>query len=496
MPLPKVEKFEQLLASISVTRPSPLDLWKEFVAVPKRQVNLDGRRSVTPSISFWYREQSDLGLDKLLGKIVSSLEEANHPANLQLAGIALAIYAYCGRSDGSAVDQFNLLFAEIVSGDLTQFVLLRDIDLPDYRFDVGPFSIGPFDPNGLAYRCNKSGSDFFPRYEQQIRRMPFSVERKFKPVPVVFWHRLVGCGPIEWPEPPKWPVRQGASFSVVTQAIDEYFAAISELQFKRFFEELRKVQEVPIALGSGWLELDSLTALLGSFEVSVFLNLGGQQIGFVCPRCNFDMSVNLGGANLGVPFTEKYLREHLLFESFGNFEVHRQLETFSHFLALGRLHESERRLAEGFLHHVIALDLLLGAAEASTASVSSRCAVLAHRAMGKTFEVLSKEVREIYSARSKYVHEGLPPKVELMPLVQELTREVTFCLLRLQRAEHARKAGFNARWKRDIDFVQAALEAQRPLADDDWRRIGAYLPGDPNYTDYSEELKFPAQSEL
>lgn len=81
MPLPKSDKFEQMLASISVTRPSPLEPWKEFVAVPKRQVSEHGRPRNLPSISFWYRENGNFGIEAVLRKIVAALEEhAKHPA--------------------------------------------------------------------------------------------------------------------------------------------------------------------------------------------------------------------------------------------------------------------------------------------------------------------------------------------------------------------------------------------------------------------------------
>jgi len=80
MPIPKSDKFESLLASLSVTRPDASDRWQEFVAAREEPVNLDGHWAAAPAISFWYREESDLRLERLLQKIAEELNEAGHPA--------------------------------------------------------------------------------------------------------------------------------------------------------------------------------------------------------------------------------------------------------------------------------------------------------------------------------------------------------------------------------------------------------------------------------
>lgn len=491
MLLPQSDKFEQLLASFSPSRPISGENWREFVAVPKREANDEDFRGQLPSISFWYRENSDLGLERVLAKIVDCLKEANHPANLDLAATISAIFAHTETNGSSAVERFNRVFLEVVASDLTQVAIIRYVDLPSYQFQVGPFTIGPFNPENLAYRCKKSGSDYFERYEKQLRKLPFSIERRFRSVPVVFWHRLLGIGPKEWTAPAGWSVTDETSLKTAIQAVEHYFDQTSALNFTLMLEELSAVQEIPTALGSGTFAVSPLHHLLGGCTVSVYLNIGGEKIGFVSASSASSLNINMGGGNEGIPFTEAYLREKFQFVCPNGSEIHQSLKSFCRFLALGVEHKAAGRLAEGFLHHVIALDLLLGEASGSSASVSSRCAALTHRALGQSFALVEKEIQSIYKARSKYVHEGKQPEPNLFPTVQRVAREVAFCLLRLQTHEDSKLEGFTGRWFKEIDFLVAAIEAQRPLSDDDWRKAGVGVPGEPTSLNFDNEMKVP-----
>src|SRR5437879_5998202 len=110
MPIPKSDKFKKLLASFSVNRPDLGDSWREFVAVHKELVNEDGKLIELPAISFWYREESDLSLERMLQKIVEDLEKAGHEMNLELAASVAAIFAYTKGTETSAAERFNQMF--------------------------------------------------------------------------------------------------------------------------------------------------------------------------------------------------------------------------------------------------------------------------------------------------------------------------------------------------------------------------------------------------
>lgn len=484
MPIPNTPKFEALLSSFSRTKPEPSDGWREFVAVPALKLNEDGNLIERRAIIFWYREESDLTMESLLRTILRELKQPGHVAETALAATVVAMFAYSTNPMKSSVERFNLLFSNLVSAQLNQFFLFPTMQLATYRVEIGPFSIGPFNLERLAYLSRKSGSDFYERYEPFIRHAPFSVERKPRTVQVIYCHRLFNNSPA-------WHPRSTGDAAVLFELVDHYFAQMSGLYFAEFFAELQALQEVPIALGSGWFDLKALRWMLQSHQISVYLQIGGDAVGFVSPATSLSTTFNLGGGHLGMPFTEKYLYRNFGFEGFTDCEIHQGLKSFCHFLALAAQHQHAEREAEAFLHNVIALDLLLGDEGSSTNSVSTRSAALVFRALKRDYPIVVKDMQRIYDARSKYVHEGKPPEPTILPTLKQICGEVAFCLFRLQRDARNRVAKFRNRWLKDVDFVIAAIEAGRPVVEDDWQRVGVAFGNDACHASFLAELKQP-----
>lgn len=484
MPIPNTPKFEALLASFSVTKPEPPEGWREFVAVQKQSLNNDYEFKNAPAVTFWYRDDTGLSLESLLEKISEELNKLGHVTSLELASVVTALFAYSKGSAASAVERFNFMFSQIVDADVNQFFLFPQLALSTYRVDIGPFSVGPFKPERLAYLSRKSGSDYYDRYESGLRKIPFSVERKPRAVRAVFWDKLAGPNG-------QWIALSKSVRSILAYLVDEYFANLSALHFADFFSELNRVQEVPMALGSGWFDLHRLREVLGSHWISIYLKIGGENVGFVSPSSSLVLSLNLGGGHIGIPLTEKFLCLHFGFEGFTDCEIHRSLQSFCHFLALAAEHRSAGREAEAFLHNVIALDLLLGDTGSSTDSVSTRSAALVSLALNRDYSSVVKDSLRIYNARSKYVHEGTLPDSSFLPMVEKICREVAFCLFRLQRDAKNRSSGFYGQWLKDVDFIVATIESGRPVTDVDWQRVGAALRDDVRHTTLIAELGRP-----
>jgi len=481
MPLPQSANFEALLGSFVSDKPLQGDGWREFIAIPTTTVVQDDARLELPAISFWYRDQSDLSVESLQKRVSSELAHQGHLSNLEMAAAVLGMFAYSKKSSSSAVQQFNDGL-RIVSADLNQFFIFPSLHALEYRFDVGPFSIGPFKAERLAYQSKKAGSDFFGRYEESLRELSLSVERKFHPVKVIDWREVIQT---------KWVATSPSANKARAQLIDVYFALLSAVHFQEFFAELQHVQELPMALGSGWLNLERLQEIFHAQRISVFLNIGARRDGFVSPAATLQIAVGLGGGHIGIPFTEQYLRQHFRFERFQKAEIYQSLRAFCHFLAKAVRHRDEGREAEAFLHYVIALDLLLGDTGESSATVSSRSAVLSFAALNRDYATLLTEMKRAYDARSKYVHEGRQPDSALLKMVESICREVAFCLLRLQCDVSNRQPGFRDRWFKDVDFMVAAVEAARPKTVDDLKRAGIATPQDVRYLDYFSELAGP-----
>lgn len=326
------------------------------------------------------------------------------------------------------MEHFNLLFERVVTASLNQYIVFSAPPPAEFHFNVGDFTVDKFNSQRLAYQCRKAGSDFFDRFEKDLRQLPLSIERKHFPVKTIHWNALASLKH-------GWSIKTTEHIDAMTRLKDHFYALLSAIYLEDFFRQMRLAQEVGMALGSDWFDPEPLTRMVGAQFISVFLDIGGDKWGYVSGGGVGALGFQLGGTHLGMPATEKMLREQFNFEGFENYEIHQTIKTFCHFLALAESHHVERRHAEGFLHHVIALDLLLGEKNALTQNVSKRSAVLTYQARNKSFTDAVAESEAIYEARSKYVHAGKEPEEKLWDVVRSICLEVVFCLFLSRRCQ-------------------------------------------------------------
>jgi Apea-like HEPN len=478
MPLPQTLEFENLLGSFTDRCPDLDGNWSEFQGVSSEPLAAKYKVAKAPPLAFWYRDDG-LSLESLLKKITEDLQKLGHVSNRDLAAVIVTHFAFARRSAGSAVECFNHLFSQIVDADVNQFFLFPESVTFKFRENIGSFTVGPFNPERLGYLSRKSGANFFELNETLIRSMPFSVERQHWSARVICWGRLVK----------QWIPPSVVLVPLMMHLVDEYFAALSNLHFSTFFAELKAVQEVPMALGSGWFDIQRLTKASETHRISVYLRIGDENFGCVSPSISHLASVS--GGPVALPLANEFLRRYFAFEQFDHSEIHHSLKSFCHFLALAAQHRADGREDEAFLHSVIALDLLLGDSGACTSSVSTRAAALVAGALNQEYATAVKDLQRIYKARSKYVHEGKPPESGLLPTVAAVCGEVAFCLFRLQRDPRNRVAGFRNRWLNDVDFLIAATEAGRILTEDDLLRVGIATGGEARYAEFFAELMSP-----
>jgi hypothetical protein len=230
MPVPESPNFEALLGSFAPERPSEGSGWREFIAIPEHTVNQDGELLHRPPIAFWHRDEGDLTVEALQKRVCHELAHQGHLSNSELAAAVLGMFAFSKKSSSSAVQQFNDGL-KIVSADLNQFFIFPSVHALEYRFDVGPFRIGPFKAERLAYQSRKARSAFFGRYEESLRELSLSVERKFQPVKVIDWREVLQT---------TWVASSPSANKARAQLMDVYFALLSALHFQEFFADLQR----------------------------------------------------------------------------------------------------------------------------------------------------------------------------------------------------------------------------------------------------------------
>lgn len=470
MGLPEIPEFESLLKSLRPSAPEGEREWREWSVVAEENI-FDDYRKTLPAINVWFSEKEGLAVEALLKRISDELRHNGHPDDIDIANVILGFFAYSQRSGSSAVAEFNKVFSKITSADLNQFFVFASPSPLNYRFRIGSFLIGPFNPERLAYQCQKVKSNFYERYRSMFFKSSLSVERepfRVKVIRALPW-QLTG--------------------EVHVRLTDTYFSLLSRVYFENFFETLNLDQELGIALGSGWFDALRLKELIQTHRISVFMNIGHENIGFVSPSLNATLNVNLGGAHLGMPVVEKIVKEQFHFVLPEKSELHQIIRLYSHFLSLSVRHHNDGRHAEGFLHGVIALDLLLGEKSNSTKSVVKRSAALVYQSLRSSYAETLKLCEKIYDARSKYVHKGEPPDRQLEDITTKICREIAFCILRLQRNSENRVAGIWDKWVKQIDIVVALLEADQLPSGKDFSKIGVASKGEYRLEDLEQTLK-------
>jgi hypothetical protein len=160
------------------------------------------------------------------------------------------------------------------------------------------------------------------------------------------------------------------------------------------------------------------------------------------------------------------------FTEFTESEIHQSIRSFCSFAARAEAHYSVGNNDEGFLHHVIALELVLGNEDELAKSISTRLAVLSHEQLGITYQQALSITRRAYDVRSKYVHEGKHlVTLELVSTIRQMVRSVLTALLRIQ-ADVPTQGFLRSSWLAELDFLALSLGLGKSIDREQWSSVG------------------------
>jgi hypothetical protein len=256
--------------------------------------------------------------------------------------------------------------------------------------------------------------------------------------------------------------------------IDEYFASISELLYVDFWRTLRDEQHLLVAAGAPYVDERMFQQIPGSQFVTIFLNLGPRRQGWVSPFARH-VEFELGRADRTVPHVAALLGDYGV--SAPTRPLHPSVDAYARMVSRATRHGLDGSPNEAFLHFVIAVDLLFGEDGKSTKSIAQRTAMLVMSRLDISFEKAVERVREIYDARSRYVHAGVDVAPALVTEAELMCREILFCMLRRLMWAGRSDNDFSANWIRQIDFMASAVEAGKNVPNEEWAASGIDCPG-------------------
>jgi hypothetical protein len=462
MPLPDLAGFEALLSSLSVVPPADLGHYGSEI-VTEEGVAIDvGRRVAQSEQRLWFLLGGEIGFEALLRRVQDELRHSGHVTGRPTVLALLHNFALLQRLPGACISLLNGLFAAIIDCDITQMFVLPLPPPPDFHFRVGRFAVGPLHSERLAYRCRKARSDYFERYGALLNG-GLAIERDVFRARVVDWNTYI---------PAMRPIaaRLMPSGRAELPLLENYFQSVTTELYDDFWEGLREDQLLTLAVGASLFDGDKLRLLPNSNRITIILNAGPARWGYVAPHSSATR-IDLAGTNKRIPQALRTLAE------FGiggpsQSELYASLSSFARFVGRARRHTWDGRHEEGFLHFIIALDLLLGEKESSTDAVAGRSAVLVHRAMGRGFDEQFKIMTRLYDKRSRYVHQGQAVDPTDVVVADSICTEVLYCLLRMHGQGRAEETGLVTRWQKELDYLRSAIEAGRNLSDDEFSHNG------------------------
>lgn len=454
------DAFRRLLASLSLEQPAGPDVGLASVLVGEATEASTPRHFSDPEILLWYRTEKsdDASLEALLKAMARELEAADHPTDREVMLMILALIAI-GRRDSDSPDRALVRTNEVLTLISQASVSLFWI-LPAYapagQIQFGSFRIGELRHETLAYRCMKARCDYFALHGQRLKgRM--AIEQDPRPIGVVPWHVAVTT---------VLGVRADPGTNAY-RLVDLYFHRVASSAFRRFWRTFVEQQQPFVACGLPFTDDRIFREMQNSEAVAVFQKLDESGAGWVAPG---ELAGPVLSLDASFPTKLRQIRDDLAELGFGAgppTPLAPVFDSFSRFVLRAKRHESEQRVEESYLHHVIALDLAFGEKTESARSVSERVAALLAGSDYGTFDECVKTTKRLYDLRSRYVHQGQRVNKEDLRVASNVTQTVAWTMLRSMREIARRTPRLTVSdWLAKIDYVAGCLKSgEAPSAD-------------------------------
>jgi hypothetical protein len=404
--------------------------------------------------------QTSLTLDSVLRVVSRELADRGCAGSRNVTIAVLGTIASTVEEGADAVGHANACLSNVHACDLYQYLVLPSLCRSGYEAVFGEFRIRPFDPDKLMYWAHRGGSTYPLDLHALAGRT--ALQRDKFSSPLVNWEALPASA---------WRAALRRNEALPQALHDVYYAAVSEHHFREIPALLRDRARVLEAGSLVHLDVESLfEAMLGQ-RLGLFhwQSDSGRHRTWAVLSSMAGFNINLVPSEL-LTQSRHWLRDVIGFVKLDETRsLDRTIDTFCGLLQRAHDHRLSRRLDEAALHFVIALDFLLGTEGRSTESVTERAAVIVFRPCGRKLEEQVRSIRQMYGARSKYVHEGRTiPEADIVE-AERVAMEVLWALLAV--AGQGRLAS-TAEWLKKVDYLLAAVRDGRVVPEEDFNVVG------------------------
>jgi hypothetical protein len=453
------QPLQQFLEHLSLDVPAKSsDFESEVICYPNQAIGVDNNQNPivvnNPGVRVFFRPVGGFTLDALLGIMDSRLKRSRH---LRGKGIALSILGMylILRGNRTDVDYFYEMMENIITTDATFYYVFPKFDnriaINFTSFSLGNYKFGKLNTYQIGKNSRMAGSDYFDRYEKELRNR-LAIEKRFEEVTLINWWK--------YREMRKTELFLISKNKILFEELSEnYFDQLSLALFEVFLKEIEEEQYLTASLGNYYINQKDLLLFPYIDRVVIFHDVDGkQENGFVKPLKTAGYLFDLGAIDSSLPATKEQLKNQFDFVEFSDCEVHQTLKSFARFVAKAKQYKWSGQLDEAFLHFIIPLDMVFGKKGLSVDSVSKRVAALTYINMTVSFKEQVRKIKDLYDERSAYVHKGKSPNVKMLADAEAICHECILCLLRLQKDKNRRNGFLTEKWISSIDLIIAILE--------------------------------------
>ncbi|RSK51028.1 HEPN domain-containing protein [Hymenobacter rigui] len=467
MSIPNIDYFKDPLKSLSFTK-STNEQQEELIAFEGGiGEHNTGKLDRIPKYSIWYSSNYKDNIDSLFTKIEKELINKKHVANNKIITTILYIYTSHPNRLENPVDSLNDLINLIQPVKVSQYFIMPPIhgEMPK-EFEFGDFLIGILNSNELAYKCKKAGSDFYEINKNKFTNR-LSVKRKIFDVNIINWHQFLFIHG-----------KYINNHSLIDRSLI-YFEHLSHSLFEDFWNDFNEQQNLQIALGLPDMPSKVFRERLGSQSVTIYsdIRFNNKVYGFVVPENIGSLTISIyPDASKILKIIKEELKKFYDFENFNESEIHQTIKSFAKFIAKGYRYIDEQRYDEGFLHFIIALDLVFGDANTITKAISERVSVLLSIYNKENYNENKTMISKLYAARSKYVHAGKSIPYDYIKEIKTVCRIIILILLNYQKQAKIKNYNDFKDWKKKLDYLAIGFEIGRSVEDSFAIEIGAKEP--------------------
>ena len=426
--IPEIKKSLLALSLVEVSQAIPDDRCVIVCERIRRTQRSESGEQFFQDMSPLVLQQSlgaPLTIPRLLDRIAAEMYGAGHshvsPKTDQrqsMAAKVLGMATALGGSKLALLETLNQIIFAISPARVSQWAVLINPGTSQEHYRFGDFIYGNVEVEKLQYRSEKAGSNFARLYAESLhsRRSILREGRELK---------IIDVNAIQATTVPD------AMSRIMYRIYDCYCGDVASIERELFMTDLDRQQAIFGAAGLGTIPSETLRTMDAMTQWITIFERQERGHGWVVPEQTVIHLSSTEPKALADGYVA--IKNALKLGDWDQRPLDASIQTYSQYLTAAQDHERNDRIEEGLLHIVFALDLLLGgrSAEALTAVLAERTAIVSYLAVGMPLEEIRAFVKDCYDMRSAYVHRG----------------------------EKGRRAGLNARFARLLEIARAVLGA-------------------------------------